>query len=431
MSQPDVVIVGAGAAGVGASMLLERAGVPHVILEAQGRVGGRAFTDTLNGVPFDAGCHWFHSADKNPLRAIADKLGHGYRKPHDWPSRPAFIDGRWIGPDERDSFDDHIWSTFDIMAQAGENPPDRSASAVVDLSPPWGRTRRHWIELMTSAAPEHVSVADYAAYDDTGVNLAVRDGYGALVARLASGLPIHLSTPVERIETLPQGVRLAGPRGTLEARVAIVTVPVAVLAAGAIAFAPALDPTLLAALDGVPMGHYEKAVIAFDRLCLDIPDTDELPYCSILSPSNPDDRPINVQVHPFGRPIAVSDLAGDTVREVLAEGGPEGFTAFIVDRLTDAFGAGVRQRVVASVATGWTANPFIRGAYSCARPGRAGDRARLVEGTVTERVFLAGEGSSANAMSTAHGAFLSGIAQARRAARLIGARDVTPDALWS
>jgi monoamine oxidase len=431
MSQQDVVIVGAGAAGVGASMLLERAGVPHVVLEAQDRVGGRAFTDAINGVPFDAGCHWFHSADKNPLRIIADRLGHGYRKPHEWPSRPAFVDGRWIGPEERDRFDTHIWSTFDIMAEAGRIAPDRPASAVVDLSPPYGRTRRHWIELMTSASPDNASVADYAAYDDTGVNLAVRDGYGALIAKLARNLRIHLSSPVERIETKTDGVRVSGPFGAVEAKVAIVTVPVAVLSSGAIAFAPALDSTLLAALDGVPMGHYEKAVIAFDRLCLDIPDTDELPYCSILSPSNPNDRPINVQVHPFGRPIAVSDLAGDTIREVLADGGPKGFTAFIVDRLAEAFGGGVRQRVTATTATGWAANPFIRGAYSCAKPGRAGDRARLVEGTVTERVFLAGEASSAHAMSTAHGAFLSGIAQARRASRLTGGADVEPAALWS
>lgn len=431
MSQRDVVIVGAGAAGVGASMLLERAGVPHVTLEAQGRPGGRAFTDQINGVAFDAGCHWFHSADRNPLRAIADKLGHGYRKPHEWPARPAFIDGRWVDPDERDRFDEHIWSTFDIMAQAGATPPDRPASAVVDLSAPWGRNRRHWIELMTSVSPDGVSVADYAAYDDTGVNLAVRDGYGALVARLAKDLRIHLSCPVERIETAPNGVRLSGPFGVIEAKVAIVTVPVAVLASGAIAFAPALDASLLAALDGVPMGHYEKAVIAFDRLCLDIPDGDELPYCSILSPANPSDRPINVQVHPFGRPIAISDLAGDTVREVLAEGGPDGFTAFIVDRLAEAFGGAIRRRVTGATATGWTANPFIRGAYSCARPGRAGERARLVEGTVTERVLLAGEASSANAMSTAHGAFLSGVAQARRAARLTGGAVVDPAILWS
>jgi monoamine oxidase len=284
---------------------------------------------------------------------------------------------------------------------------------------------------MNSVPAEDLSLIDAAAYDDSTVNLAVRDGYGRLIARLAEALPIRTGVAVERIETLADGVRLSGAFGTIEAQAALVTVPVGVLAAGAIAFDPPLDATLTRALDGVPLGQYEKTIIAFDRLCLDIPDGDELPYCSIVEPGNPDDRPINVQVHPFGRPIAISDMAGNTIRAMLADEGPRGFTAYVVDRIATAFGNDVRRRVVATTTTGWGANPYIRGAYACARPGRAGDRARLVEGTVTERVLLAGEASSAKAMTTAHGAFLSGIDQARRLARLLGARDVEPQALWS
>jgi monoamine oxidase len=279
--------------------------------------------------------------------------------------------------------------------------------------------------------PEDLSLLDAAAYDESEVNLAVRDGYGRLVARLAEPLPIRTGMAVERIESRPQGVRVTVNFGTLEARAALVTVSVGVLAAGGIAFDPPLDASLLQALDGVPLGQYEKAIIAFDRLCLDIPDGDELPYCSIISTTDPSDRPINVQVHPFGRPIAVSDMAGNTIRAMLAEGGPRGFTAYVVDRIAAAFGNDVRRRIVATTTTSWGANPFVRGAYACAQPGRASDRARLVEGTVTERVLLAGEASSAHAMTTAHGAFLSGIDQARRLVRLLGAPDVEPEALWS
>lgn len=432
MSDPHVIVVGAGAAGVGASMLLKRAGVPHVVLEAQQRVGGRAFTDAINGVPFDAGAHWFHMADRNPLRTLADRLGHGYRQPGVWGPRPAFVDGRWIEPHERATLDEYVWGTFDFIAEEGrKGRPDRPVSDVVDLSPPLGRLRRHWIELMNSVPAEDLSLIDAAAYDDSSVNLAVRDGYGRLVARLGEGLPVRTGTAVERIETLPNRVRVSGGFGTLEAQAALVTVSVGVLAASAITFDPPLDASLLNALEGVPLGQYEKTIIAFDRLCLDIPDGDELPYCSIISTTDPNDHPINVQVHPFGRPIAISDMAGNTIREVLAEGGPPGFAAYVVDKIASAFGNDVRRRIVTTTTTGWGANPFVRGAYACARPGRAGDRARLVEGTVTERVLLAGEASSAKAMTTAHGAFLSGIDQARRLVRLVGAPDVEPQALWS
>ena len=78
---PAVVVVGAGAAGIGAGLALARSGVPYIILEASSRVGGRAFTDCDSlGSLFDHGCHWFHSADRNPLRVLADRLGHAYAR---------------------------------------------------------------------------------------------------------------------------------------------------------------------------------------------------------------------------------------------------------------------------------------------------------------------------------------------------------------
>ena len=63
----DVVVVGAGAAGIAAGRALQRAGARYVVLEAAGRIGGRALTDLSLGVPIDLGCTWLHSADENVL----------------------------------------------------------------------------------------------------------------------------------------------------------------------------------------------------------------------------------------------------------------------------------------------------------------------------------------------------------------------------
>ena len=78
MSTPyfDLLIIGAGAAGLGAVLHATHQGFRTVVLEAKGRVGGRAYTDTRSlGHPFDLGCHWLHSADQNPLTSLA--LGGG------------------------------------------------------------------------------------------------------------------------------------------------------------------------------------------------------------------------------------------------------------------------------------------------------------------------------------------------------------------
>ena len=82
MSDYDVIVIGAGAAGLAAGEALAQAGVSFAVLEAKARVGGRAWTDEriFPGIPFDRGCHWMHSASHNPFREIADRLGVDYRR---------------------------------------------------------------------------------------------------------------------------------------------------------------------------------------------------------------------------------------------------------------------------------------------------------------------------------------------------------------
>ncbi len=92
----DVVIIGAGAAGIGAGLGLAQLGISHVILESKQRVGGRAYSETSSlGHLWDHGCHWLHSADVNVLRQMADKVGHGYRSERGRSFHNTFIDGEW------------------------------------------------------------------------------------------------------------------------------------------------------------------------------------------------------------------------------------------------------------------------------------------------------------------------------------------------
>ena len=76
MSDPEVLIIGAGAAGIAAARALRAAGRSCLVLEARTRPGGRAATDsTTLGAPFDLGATWLHAADRNPLRPLAEALG--------------------------------------------------------------------------------------------------------------------------------------------------------------------------------------------------------------------------------------------------------------------------------------------------------------------------------------------------------------------
>src|SRR5215216_2324188 len=71
----DVAIVGGGAAGIGAARRLAKTGLSAVLLEAGARIGGRAWTHQIAGLPLDLGCGWFHSADRNAWVGIAEAAG--------------------------------------------------------------------------------------------------------------------------------------------------------------------------------------------------------------------------------------------------------------------------------------------------------------------------------------------------------------------
>ncbi|MFN7882905.1 MAG: FAD-dependent oxidoreductase, partial [bacterium] len=69
---PDVLIIGAGVAGIAAARALRSRGLSCLVLEAKDRIGGRAYTDATG---FDHGASWLHQANDNPLTALAETLG--------------------------------------------------------------------------------------------------------------------------------------------------------------------------------------------------------------------------------------------------------------------------------------------------------------------------------------------------------------------
>src|SRR5271167_204744 len=74
-AEPDVVVVGAGAAGIAAMRRLAASGLSSIVLEATARVGGRAWTSDVAGMRLDLGCGWLHSADRNPWTRVAEAAG--------------------------------------------------------------------------------------------------------------------------------------------------------------------------------------------------------------------------------------------------------------------------------------------------------------------------------------------------------------------
>jgi monoamine oxidase len=120
-------------------------------------------------------------------------------------------------------------------------------------------------------------------------------------------------------------------------------------------------------------------------------------------------------LEPLGRPL-VEAYWGGSLALGLERAGVPAMADFALGELAGLFGFGMRRRVRPLLASSWAADPYSRGAYSYARPGGADGRAVLAE-PLDDRLFFAGEACSVDAFSTAHGAYLTGVAAAEAAAR--------------
>lgn len=414
MSHYDVAVIGAGAAGLAAGLALQSAGKSFIVLEARDRIGGRAFTDTSLGLPFDMGAHWLHSADRNPMVAIADRLGLAYKSDISFEGKHIVDFGKG-GPLPEALQAEAVAYTSqaleDIIA-AGHAGRDVPFSDIIDPSSRWYPLLRQLIGQITSIDPEHCSTLDAARYDYGEGDFPVEAGYGALVARNAAGLPVTLSAPVTRIDWSGPGIRVETPRGTVTASTIILAVPVNVLNAGSIRFDPALPSDVVAALHDCPMGVSEKLAILLDRPIEGFGHV----YGNVIF-DDPAKPPFNLHLNPFGRPLILSHFGGSHGAE-LEKLSDDDMMSLAMDAMVEAFGASMRTRVVKTLRTHWASDPFTLGGYSHARPGKAASRLMFSE-PVGDRIVLAGEHCSIPFFSTVHGAHLSGIAAAETAVRLL------------
>lgn len=409
---PDVIVIGGGAAGIGAGRALAKAGIPFLIIEAKDRIGGRAFSDTTSlGHLWDHGCHWFHSADENILRKLAEEIGHKFRpRPRDGVMK-TFMDGQWKDDRLREDF---VWDILGEVSKAGRAGRDIPASMLLDPAHPWTPMARHWLGLMYSADPEEISTRDAGNYRDTGLNLAVEDGYGALIARLAVDLPIKTKVAARKVITGQKQVVVETDQGTITAKTAIIAVPARMVETGQLAIVD-LPADVAQAFADVPMGYYEKIAIAFDGKVFEGFD---MPHADIFDPVAPTTHPLSFELQPFGRPIAVTHIAGHFARDMEREG-EAGMIDLAVSALVRAFGSDLRKRIKKGTTTHWSSDIFINGAYSCAKPGK-GDVRKVFAHPIHDRIFLAGEHVHPHFQATAHGAFETGLAAAAKAVAAAG-----------
>ena len=407
-SSVDVAIIGAGAAGLGAAHGLANSGLSVIVLEARSRVGGRGHTIMASPeITFDLGCGWLHSADRNSFVGIAEQLNFAVNKAlPPWRER-AF--GKAFPQAERDDFIHALDAFYDRANQAAARGRDSPANLYLESGNRWNPMIDAISTYVNGCELDQVSILDMDAYEDTGVNWRVRRGYGALMAAYGASLPLALNCTVTLIDHSQKRLRIETSMGTLTANQVIVTVPTSLISGEVLRFLPAL-PAKVNAAAGLPLGLADKVMLALD-------EPEALPSEGNLRGATMRTEMGTYHMRPFGQPC-IEGFFGGRFARALEDAGDGAIAAHSVDEIAGFLGNDFRRKLRPLKESRWAHDPFARGSYSHALPGHAGDRAVLAA-PVDNRLFFAGEATSPNFFSTAHGARDSG----ERAAReVMGAR---------
>ncbi len=398
-SDVEVAVIGGGAAGLAAARTLHDSGVRCLIVEARSRLGGRAWTVIdPSGFPIDLGCGWLHSADRNPWTEVAKSQGRVIDKtPPPW-ERPPLTYG-FPAAEQREYW--QASHAFYQRLETAEQRPDQPASALLEPGSRWNNLIVTVNTFVSGAELPLVSAHDLARYEDSGVNWRVTDGLGTLISSSATDVPAQLGCPVTRIDRSGPRLRIDTAMGTIAADQVIVTVPASALTREEF-FAPALPAKVAAAL-ALPLGLDDKLFLSLDH-------AEEFERDSRMFGRTDRIGTGAYQFRPFGRP-QIEAYFGGTLAHELEANGDAAFFDFASGELTALLGSDFAKRIRPIRVHRWGADPFARGSYSYARPGKADQRTVLAT-PVDERLFFAGEACSRNDYSTAHGAWLTGVTAA-------------------
>ena len=406
-SNPDVVVIGAGAAGLSAMAELKRRGITAVCIEGMNRIGGRCYTDTSTfGVPADLGAHWLHAQSGNQFGKFAKKHKDKFKIYKD-PDNYAVYKGR----SKDDS--DKVWDVYNKIKKIRYSST-RVDKPLIDLLPEKLK-KNSWFDtahaMMTARDFNNVSPYDgNINYQDNGWdsgNAFCREGYGTLLAYYRKDVPVQLNTIVSEIKWGGKGVKVVTNKGTINAKACIVTTSVGVLRAEKIKFTPALPQKKYEAFEGITMGTSNRVMIQLKKKFLSKFKNDTNFYIKCKSNGAASPKTIGYGLLKMsGTNVNLFALNGEFSRDLENEGS-EAMVDFVVNELKSTFGSKFYDKYfIKAIATGWCNNPLTLGSYSGAKPGYANLRPELKK-PVGGRIFFAGE-ATAYAYSTVHGADRSG-----------------------
>ncbi len=428
----DVIIVGAGIAGLAAAQELNQQGYHILILEAKNRVGGRVSTKNAWGTSAELGGSWLHSSQTNPLMKIIKKeniatlptqytltapfnkfnsmmiyQGNGQLLPKLEKQKildlakqfAAYIDEHQKNFTDKTSYEDAI-EKFDAQKNLSAKDRKYLNYFIKDIL-----SFDHGAELNQITAKQPITSEENLGPDvlfDGG-------GYVQLLEKMVKNTPILLNKRVTEISYSKKSVAVSTASHVYNARYVIVTLPLGVLKADSVKFSPPLPKEKIAAIKKIGFGTYNKTYLLFSK-----PFWDKKSEWLVFFPTKeqPNELYEVLNYHKFyQQPILLVFTAGDFAKKMETRS-DEQIIDQIMHRLRSVYGPSIPQPT-SFVISRWGLDPYSRGSYSYPRVGSTEQDIEALAKPVSQRVFFAGEATSKDDYGTVHGAYQSGIDAAK------------------
>ena len=421
-SNVDVVVIGAGAAGLSASSEFLKRGKSVICVEAMNRIGGRCFTDhTIFGIPYDIGAHWVHNYSGNHLAKYGIKKSDKFDVYEIKENLLVYDGSNKINSNNLNETLNNIKAIKDeyldgkVNLNFNENLPFKDDIPFINQLPKkvkesdWFGTAHQALGACLAGADfnNYTIYDEFLNYEEIGEGDGfVREGYGSLLANLRKEVPVKLNTIVREIKWDRKGVIVETNQGSIKSKTCVVTVSTEVLNREKIKFTPKLPVEKYEAFNGINLGVYNHITLQlkneFYKSFEILPDT--YLFSKIKNKVSPPKGFFgSLRLHNSN--LSYFDVGGQFAKNLEKEG-ERASIDFVIKSLKSTFGTKFDQFVIKAHATTWGKNEFSLGSYSSARPGKAHLRG-VLKSSVGDKIFFAGEASSIN-YGTVHGADLSG-----------------------
>jgi monoamine oxidase len=412
-ANPDVVIIGAGVAGLEAARTLTEQEITFVLIDANDRIGGRVHTNhSIFNVPFDTHAHWMRASPDNPL--ITHARANGFEVSRDSWRVEYFVGQRKATGDELADLrqtDALFNSRIKRSALSGVNGPDDNAYTALGedfFTKPWGYTvaSEYGVWDMAQDSKDWSPESWWNSLDAT--SWFCTQGYGSVVADYGRDVPVSLRTSASNIDWGGPDVAVTTSAGTIRARAAILTVSAGVLAADRIHFTPDLPVEKQQAIHDIDMALMNYIGLLFNK------DIFGFGRDTYVYQQQNDESGVGYLTNTHDSYLTYGYVGGSQAKALELES-METVIAYGLDGLKSMLGNDIEKQLVKGFATACGKVPLFDGAYSSVRPGKSAAR-RELGATLADKLFFSGEATHLSQPSTVNGGLERGRTAALHAA---------------